>query len=917
MGSMIEKMKAARGGALRVALAAMLVVGLVPAAALAQTEAAQPMADGAQIDAAAQVADAGGAGGVDSAMATQAQPEVGNAPVQEGLQDGDTISTNVAVAVWSSFRVTTVPSYVEFRSKALLLGDDRFLVSTFEGGSRIEGQPDGIPYEYEWTRARWDSQKKQYVTEMPGAGTYTASVSCDVSDEGMVMRYDLTADEFKSDTRYRYTLTARDAAGIEQVNEIEVFCGNRYIFDPIENGATKDNRTVVTVSAMRLWDSYLGVEELGPEVRNELYPLVGGYVMDSASNVSLSSDTATEEEPAYVVPPEMALTIRLNDQSVEEGTPVRVVAVQEGRAVVVSEPDARVEVQDGYKVARVGHASTSMAEQTGVDELGIFAVAYAPAGGADEQMRVTSQVGLVAGQASPQGTVVPANTAQVYAAGQTVRYTFLPEYGCEIDRVTVGADPDGAKNPAVDASTPGCVLGLNFLDYTVPTPAAAGAGHMYVTVFYKASEKPGPIDPTDPDDPDDPLNRGYAVVAMAADDLPGYDGRGSVRIVGASDDDVDDAGNPRVYVLPTKSATIELIPDANSVLAYVTVQQGDGAPVEASVLGSHLVLPSITADTTVRAYFKYGAHVPRTELDITYAQNVDASECGWKLTGTSDTVFYGDPLTVMVERTSDAADSWQLVSLTVNGEDVLERAEGAVAGRASADGSAAVGRASAGAGAVSYYVDYVVRDTAVGAVFEQRDPDGPDNPDKPVDPDDPNKPSNPDNPDDPNNPGTPGGPGNNPGDGNGDGDNNNSGGGTSKMFTVRAYTAGHGTIEPAGERRVRGGTRITFRTKPEIGYRAAQIKVADASGERTIAHTSTSYTHVVTGDCTITAVFAAQPVPASDSAAARTIRRLQSLAQTGDLNLPIVFALVATAAAGAGIAILVRRRRDEEEPEAA
>lgn len=884
----ISKRSARR--ALAVVLAAALAMSMMPAGALAQTSSASAMGGAAQAE----------------GTSASASPSVGSAPVQQGLADGDTISTSVAVAVWSSFHLTTEPGYLEFRNKAQLIGDDRFLVSAFEGGSRIEGAPDGLPYESSWARERWDKAAKAYVAEQPGEDTFTSTTTCDVAEDGMVMRYDLTADEFASDTRYRYTLTARDAAGIEQVNQVEVFCGNRYIFDPVEGGTSRGMSTWVSVSALRLWDSYLGVEELPPEARNELYPLVGGYVMDSASNVSLTSDTATEEEPAYVVPPEMALTIRLNDQDVQEGTPVRVVSVQEGRARVVSEPDARVEVQDGYKVARVGSASADMAHQTGVAELGIFAVAYAPAGGTADQMRVTSQVGRVPGQASPQGAVVPASAAQLYASGQTIRYTFLPEYGWEVAHVTVGPDADGAKNPAVDASTPGCALGLNFLDYTVPTPAAAGADHMYVTVFYKASEMPGPVDPTDPDDPDDPLNRGYAVVAMAADDLPGYDGRGQVRIVGASDDDVDDAGNPRVYVLPTKSATIELIPDANSVLAHVTVQQGSSAPQEASVLGSHLVLPSITSDTTVRAYFKHGAHVPRTELDITYDQNVDASECGWELTGTSDTVFYGDPLTVMVERTGDAADGWQLASLTVNGEDVLERAEGSAARALAGDGASARASAGAGAGHVSYYVDYVVRDTDVAAVFEEKSP---------TDPDDPNNPGGPGGPDDPNNPGGSDDPGNS--DNNGNGDNDSSGDIASKVFTVRAYTAGHGIIEPAGERRVQGGSRITFRTKPEIGYRAAQIKVADASGERTIPHTSTAYTHVVTGDCTVTAVFAAQPVPASDSAAARTIRRLRSLAQTGDLNLPIALALAATAAAGAGIALIVRRRRDEEEPEAA
>lgn len=906
MGNMRKKLRGARKAVLRTALVLALAAGMMPAAAFAQTEEARPMSEGVQIDAAAQVR-AGGDGDASAgtvSQSDQASVSVGSAPVQEGLQDGDTISTNVAVAVWSSFRVTTEPSYVEFRSKALLLGDDRYLVSTFEGGSRIDGAADGIPYEYEWARERWDKDAKVFVAEAPGPGTFTASVTCEATDDGMVMRYDLKADEFAADTRYRYTLTARDGAGLEQVNQVEVFCGNRYIFDPIENGTTKDNRTVVTVSAMRLWDSYLGVEELGPEVRNELYPLVGGYVMDSASNVSLSSDTATEEEPAYVVPPEVALTIRLNDQSVAEGTPVRVVSVQGGRAVVVSEPDARVEVLNGYKVAYVGHASANMAEQTGVEELGIFAVAYAPAGGADEQLRVTSQVGLDAGQSAPEGAVVPADAGQVYASGQTVRYTFLPEVGCEIRRVTVGPNADGAANPEVGPDTPGCALGLNFLDYTVPTPAEAGAAHMYVTVFYVPSEMPGPVDPSNPDDPDDPLNRGYAVTAMAPGD-PSYDGRGSVRIVGAGEGDVDEAGNPRVYVKPTESATIEFMPDANSVLARVTVQEAGGEPREASVIGSRLVLASVGADTVVRAYFKYGAYIPRTELDVAYSQNVEPAECGWQLGGSADSVFYGDPLTVMVERVGDAADDWELKALTVNGEDVLARAQGA----------AEQARASAGGGAVSYLVDYVVRDTAVAATFEKRAGSGPDDPSKPVDPDDPNKPTDPSNPDDPNNPNNPGNPGDGNGNGNGSGDGNGSGNGSGDLsnqtFTVKAASNGHGVIQPSGTLTVRGGTPLAFTLKPEIGYRPARLTIQDAAGTRTIAHTATSYTHKVTGDCTITVSFAAQAVPASDSQAARTIRRLTSLAQTGDLNLPIALALVGTAAAAAGVLLLTRRRREE------
>lgn len=902
------------------ALAALLALGLMPAQALG---AATPRSldDGSP----QQTREAP----ADDAYGTDVSAPGAVADMAEGAA---VATTDVSVAVMNDFdmEVTLDQPYFDYAHQPAAPNDAIRVV--VKGGTRFA---QGEPYTWTWTRDRRGVSDRDFTADPDAAGSWMNgqnNVTCQLTSEGAVLSYPLWKDLFRDQMTYRYKVTVQDSTGQELTGEVFVYYGWPYAPGWAKNSDTRDLKTEISARAMLLGSddgtrSQLVVEDVAQELLPELYPLAEGYVIDSISNVSCTNALTDEEHPAYITPPSISLSIRLRDaDAVEVGTPVKVLSIQNGRPVVVAESqvvidDINVDGEQspnfGHKIARVGNFAQNIWYQTGVDELGVFAVAYLPDDAADRQMRVTSQAMLGDGAdtdagASPTGgAVVPADSGRVYMAGAQVRYTFLPEYGYEVQRVMVGTDPAGHDGTCVfDPSRNifGDGAGANFYDLVVPTPAdVGGATHLYVTVFYKESPPPDPTDPddpykpvgpTDPDpyeplDPSDPdgPKRGFIVRAEVAE------GCGQVAIEGAAE---ADPGGQWAFarVAPTGSAAVSFLPgevDGQTyVLERVTMQTKDLPEMELSVLNLRYVLASVTSDTTIRAYFQEGAYLPRTQLDITYAQ-VDADTgqelgeeiSGWAFVDPAATVFYGNPLSVALSATdAQKAEEWELRSLTFNGEEALQP-----------------GGAGRGAGFASYMKDYITQATHVQAVFKKKadtsDPGG----DK--DPDDGNKPGDGDG----NEPGGDG-PGNNGGNGSGDGNGSNGNGSadSNQLCIVTASSEGHGTIAPAGTMRVPVGTQIVFTLTPDTAYRPAMLTITDAQGTRKVRTSATAYTLKVTSNTEVRAAFAAQVVP-DNSPAGRTIRRLQSLAQTGDLNLPIALTLIASASAAAGIVLLTKRRR--------
>ncbi len=589
--------------------------------------------------------------------------------------------TDVNIAVKGNLSLETSPALTIFDWPEQLEGDDRFLVSQAKGGVKIKDSEDGLPYTYTWSRQVWDAPTKTFIDEAPN-DPYKMSgvVEATLTTDGMQMRYDLTRDAYRMNTLYRYTVSITDAAGNTCENQVEVFCGNEYIYGTITNGkpgnrdavqtsadlaadevqepsaadtdaqAIEVDPTIVDVTAMRLFDSELVVSELGAEMRSMLLTYAEGQVMDSATNVSLVSERATADKPVFITPPMVKLAFRLHDQSIDEGWPVRVLAIQDGRVVTVTDTDATVEVDaDGYKVARVG---TLGDDGSGVDTLGVFAVTYPPRGGAQDQVLLTSQAGIPAGidgfgeASTPGGRIAPADTDTLYAAGTLVRYTFLPDDGYAFDFATLGTDPDGAKNPRVTSDTEHAELGANFLDLEVYRPHVAD--HLYVTAYFKhVRTPPAPVDPDNPDvpTPTDPLKT-YTIVAGAATG-------GAISPSGT------------FLVRCGEDVTFTVIPDANFAPDSVTV---NGYPV---ALTKHaagyytFTMHNVQSNAQVWATFKAspGSQVTEDPLEI----EVVSVGPGLAHPAGVTCIARGESLTVTL--VPDAG--CRLLSLTLDGRDVM------------------------------------------------------------------------------------------------------------------------------------------------------------------------------------------------------------------------------------------------------
>lgn len=138
-------------------------------------------------------------------------------------------------------------------------------------------------------------------------------------------------------------------------------------------------------------------------------------------------------------------------------------------------------------------------------------------------------------------------------------------------------------------------------------------------------------------------------------------------------------------------------------------------------------------------------------------------------------------------------------------------------------------------------------------------------------------------------------------------------------FTVTARVEGsHGYIAGASAGQtlratgIARGASFTVNYAADNGYRV--VSVTD-NGREATGFTQTSYRleNITESHDVVVRVQAAAsaPAPAPSDPATRVLRRLQSLAQTGDLNFPGMVALIGLACAAAGTAVLAQSRREE------
>ncbi|WP_165062496.1 hypothetical protein [Adlercreutzia sp. ZJ154] len=127
---------------------------------------------------------------------------------------------------------------------------------------------------------------------------------------------------------------------------------------------------------------------------------------------------------------------------------------------------------------------------------------------------------------------------------------------------------------------------------------------------------------------------------------------------------------------------------------------------------------------------------------------------------------------------------------------------------------------------------------------------------------------------------------------------------------VDASSSGHGSITPSGKHTYAAGTRVEFTLTPESSqWQADSITLTSKGQTQTLKPTTpTSFVLTVESDCTVVANFSALAPAGSNSAPAKALRHLTSLAQTGDLTVPGILVLTGVACAALGVALLTNGR---------
>ncbi|WP_165062302.1 hypothetical protein [Adlercreutzia sp. ZJ154] len=126
-----------------------------------------------------------------------------------------------------------------------------------------------------------------------------------------------------------------------------------------------------------------------------------------------------------------------------------------------------------------------------------------------------------------------------------------------------------------------------------------------------------------------------------------------------------------------------------------------------------------------------------------------------------------------------------------------------------------------------------------------------------------------------------------------------------KHHITASVNGAHGNVAPSGMVEIADGASLTFSFMPESSnYTVADVVVDGASVGAPASYTFTD----VKADHTLVVSFKAKGIVGGYNPATRTVKTLQSLAQTGDLNAPALLLLSAIACGALGVAILSNGR---------
>lgn len=587
------------------------------------------------------------------------------------------------------------------------------------------------------------------------------------------------------------------------------------------------------------------------EVVAEFAPLAAGEVDDAigAADGLAAEVTVTSGQGGIISPAgEMRLPVGESYSFYLEPDPAWSLA-----AIMLTYADGTKELLDD-----VAAGSVDLPIREGL--IGIHAV-FERTGSVGEEVTVQASALGTGGSVSPTG---PFQARK--GAAQTFTFTYIDEHAY-IKSLKVAVD--------------GVEREVSIYEFATEHTIAELVGDVRLTVEFAIAP--------DKDNPNIEDNVEYATIAPIAS---------TNGIAGDTTGGTIEPGDSVKVVKGTGAQRFLFKPAAGYELASASVSMG-GQTHELTAYelqASEYLVSSVTADAVVRANF-----VPRT-----YTVSVEAGPGGsLYLEVQGKRVPQGQRIDVKVRQGMGLAigvepeAGYELDSFATSGPIVHEGETGSRA--QGATHSFAV----AGPGSVK-------------ALFKQVGSEGPDEPDDPNKPDVPNKPDNPDDPNGPNNPGGPddpagpSGPGSS-GDGNGSGNGSGNGNGSTDpagLVTVTASSSGHGQISPAGERSYQPGATAVFTLKPEVGYQPVSVTITDAEGTRTVA-ASTTYLMTVERSCEVVANFQTTSAAGSNSAIARGVRTLQSLAQTGDNASAMLLALVAVACGALGCAIVFRRKHED------
>lgn len=605
------------GTQLRKALAVLVAVALAlsmnPATALAAV--ATNIDTGEQQSRETSLFDAEGSGAAVSA-------ETG------GLDANGRMSTDVSVRVKSNFRLTvTSDDIISIDPNApATWADEKFTVA-FEDGS--------VPYAYELVRQIQVERDGALVFEDDATWVNSTDANKRGELEGAGSTYTLVLPlaqqpAFQPDALYRYVLTATDAAGVQLTTDFAVSTSSRYEMKTVVNAAdTVSAYGLMLKNTMPGGATTLTASQVPDARMAEIQRAADGKKVDSAYELAITNDAATAQYPAYRG--NVQVVIALADQSVALGTPVTLFTVGSDGALVQTDAlDGVALVVSDVEIDGKTVRGVVLDRQA---DLGLFAIAYDVPD--DQKVWVEAVVG---NDASDQagGSIDIAGRHQ-YPASGNLTFTFIPDVGSATDHAVLESADQQLNIP---------LNGQNnyVLDLSGLTDDAK------LTVYFRHVDEGARVSLT-------------TAVAQGA---------GTIACTNLT------ATRPAGFANVGDTVSVLFTPDIaeGMILDHVTVKSGLGAAQNASVINNALVI-TITAATTITAYFTEGTTITPQRVAVSYEQTPDASACGWTFlvpTDDAGTAEVGKPLTLTLDRVDPAAAAdYQLTKLEVNGQDVTAK----------------------------------------------------------------------------------------------------------------------------------------------------------------------------------------------------------------------------------------------------